>query len=437
MWILFLLVSLLAVTQAFSKSLDVSVSAKSAILINAETGAILYEKKADDRAYPASLTKIATCLYSIKKHKKDLNEVVSCPHHCLRRMSKSVKVAHNYKDPAYLLEPDGSHYMIKRGEELQFQELLYGLMISSGNDAANYLAYYIGGSIPKFVKEMNEYLTEIGCENTHFSNPHGLHHPKHYSTARDIVLMAREALKVDLIRSIISTKEHERLETNLQTAKRVQNKNLLIQSGKFFYPQAIGMKTGYHSDAGYTYAGVAKNHGRTLIAVLLGCDESYNQCFQDAIRLFDVAFEEEKEERLLFNKEENIFSRDVKHARGSLKATLTEDVAISYFPAEEPEITIELNWDHRLPSIEKGSFVGSINIIDKQGNLVTSSPLVATENVDRAFTALLVDAMRGEWVCPDEVQRILIFFLTIGVGLSLFGLFRVENVKKRRKVRKR
>lgn len=249
--------------------------------------------------------------------------------------------------------------------------------------------------------------------------------------------MAREALKVDLIRSIISTKEHERLETNLQTAKRVQNKNLLIQPGKFFYPQAIGMKTGYHSEAGYTYTGVAKNHGRTLIAVLLGCDESYNQCFRDAIRLFDAAFEEEKEERLLFNKQENVFSRDIKQARDSLKATLTEDIAISYYPAEEPEITIELNWDHRLPPIEKGSFVGAINILDKQGNLINSSPLVATENVDRAFSTLLADAMRGEWVCPEEVQKILIFFLSIAVGLSLFGLFRVENVKKRRKVRKR
>ena len=83
------------------------------------------------------------------------------------------------------------------------------------------------------------------------------------------------------------------------------------------------------------------------------------------------------------------------------------------------------------------NIIGSINILDKQGNLVNSSPLVATENVDRAFTALLADAMRGEWVCPDEVQKILIFFLSIAVGLSLFGLFRVENVKKRRKIRKR
>lgn len=434
---LFLFLLLLVAAVAYGETLDVSVTSKSAVLMNAETGAILFEKKADDHAYPASLTKIATCLYSLTKHNKDLSEVVSCPHQCLRKMSKSVKVAHNYKDPAYLLEPDGSNYMIKKGEELQYKELLYGLMVSSGNDAANYLAYHLGGDIPKFMQGMNEYLNEIGCQNTHFENPHGLHHPNHYSTAKDIALMAKEALKVDLILSIISTKEHERLETNLQTAKLVQNKNLLIQPGKFFYPQAIGMKTGYHSDAGYTYVGIAKNHGRTLIAVLLGCDESYNQCFRDAITLFDSAFEEEKEERLLFNKEENIFSRDVKQAKNPLTATLIEDISISYYPAEEPEVTIELNWDHRFPPIEKGSFVGSINILDKQGNFIKGSPLVATESVDRAFSALLADIMRGKWACPKEVQKILIFFLIIAVGLTLLELFRTEKVKKRRKVRKR
>ncbi|QVL57941.1 MAG: D-alanyl-D-alanine carboxypeptidase [Simkaniaceae bacterium] len=437
MRLLFLTFFLLAFTVANGEQLDIKVSAKSAILINAETGAVLYEKKADERAYPASLTKIATCLYSLKRNKNDLNEIVPCPHHCLRRMNKSVKIAHNYKDPAYLLEPDGSHYMIKRGEELQFKDLLYGLMVASGNDAANCLAHHIAGNIPKFVKGMNDYLKEIGCKNTNFANPHGLHHPRHYSTARDIALIAKEALKVDLIKSIISTKEHERLETNLQTAKTVQNKNQLIQPGKFFYPQAMGMKTGYHSDAGYTYASVAKNNGRTLIAVLLGCDESYYQCFRDAIRLFDAAFDEEKEQRLLFNKEENTFSRDVKQAKDHLKATLTEDIAISYYPAEEPEIMIELNWDHQLPPIEKGSFVGSINILDKQGNIINSSPLVATESVDRAFYALISDAMQGDWVCPQELQKILIFFLAIGVGLSLFGLYRVENMKKVRKVLKR
>lgn len=432
----FFIFSILLCSLLHSDPLDVNVSANSAILINAETGAVLYEKKADERAYPASLTKIATCLYAVKKNQEDLNAKVSAPHHLLRRMSKSVKLAHNYKDPAYLLEPDGTHYMIKRGEELEFTDLLYGLMLASGNDAANYLAHHVGGSVPNFMKGMNDYLKKIGCKETYFSNPHGLHHPKHYTTARDVALITKEALKDDLIRQIVSTKEHTRQQTNLQTAKTVQNKNQLIQPGKFFYPQAIGMKTGYHSDAGYTYAGAAKNDGRTLIAVVLGCDD-YHQCFRDAIRLFDAAFEQQKEERLLFRQAENTFTRDVKYGRETLKAILTEDVSIAYYPAEEPKITIELDWNHQIPPIEEGSFVGSINILDERGNVLSSAPLVATNQVNRGFTALIADAMRGDAVCPEDLQKILTLFLVVGVGVTLVWLYKIEEVKQKRKVRKR
>lgn len=432
----FFILSVCLCSFLHGESLDVKVSAKSAILINAETGAVLYEKKADDRAYPASLTKIATCLYAVKKNKEDLNARVGAPHHLLRRMSKSVKLAHNYKDPAYLLEPDGTHYMIKRGEELDFTDLLYGLMLASGNDAANYLAHHVGGSVPKFMKGMNGYLKDIGCKETHFSNPHGLHHPKHYTTARDIALFTREALKEELIREIVSTKEHTRQQTNLQTPKIIQNKNQLIQPGKFFYPQAIGMKTGYHSDAGYTYAGAAKNDGRTLIAVVLGC-EDYHQCFRDAIRLFDTAFEEKKEERLLFKQEENTFTRDVKYGRETLKATLTEDISIAYYPAEEPKITIELEWSHQMPPIEEGSFVGAINILDERGNVLNSAPLVAVNHVNRGITAFFADAIRGDAVCPQDLQKFLMVFLAIGVGVTLVWLYKIEEVKQTRKVRKR
>lgn len=419
-----------------SHPLDVKVSGKSAILINAETGAILYEKKADERAYPASLTKIATCLYAVKKNQNDLNAKVSAPPHLLRKMSKSVKLAHSYKDPAYLLEPDGTHYMIKSGEELEFIDLLYGLMLASGNDAANYLAHHVGGSVPKFMKGINDYLKQIGCKETHFSNPHGLHHPSHYTTARDIALITKEALQNELIRKIVSTKDHTRQQTNLQTPKMIQNKNQLIQPGKFFYPQAIGMKTGYHSDAGYTYAGAAKNEGRTLIAVVLGCDD-YHECFRDAIRLFDAAFDEKKEERLLFRQAENTFSRNIKYVRETLQAILTEDISISYYPAEEPKITIELDWNHQMPPIEAGSFVGSINILDERGNILSSAPLVATHQVNRGFTAFLGDAIYGNAVCPEDLRKILTLFLAVGVGITLVWLWKVKDVKQTRKISKR
>ncbi|NGX50371.1 MAG: D-alanyl-D-alanine carboxypeptidase DacF [Chlamydiae bacterium] len=403
--------------------LRVKVSAKSAILINGESGAILYEKNAHDRANPASLTKIATCLYAVKKYKSDLDDLVSAPHHCLRKMNKSVKVAHNYRDPAYLLEPDASHFWIKRGEELSFRDLLYGMMLASGGDAANYVAHHVGGTIFRFMKGMNSYLKEIGCEESNFSNPHGLHHPRHFSTAYDLSLIAKESLKSELINTIVSTREYERKETNLQGAKRVVNRNLLLQSGKFFYPRAVGMKTGYTSDAGYNIASVARDGERTLIAILLGGRDASSR-YRDTIRLFEAAFSEKKVERLLFKKDENSFSRLISKGRDHLRATLAEDVTISYYPAEEPEITIELNWEYQTPPIMRGSYVGAIKILNLKGEVIESSPLIATQDVERSYPALLGDALRGDLECPADLQSLLLFLLALGVVLSLYGIYR-------------
>ena len=433
---IFILIVFSYFSIACAEKLKVAVSAKHAILMNAETGAILYEKKSEDLAYPASLTKIATCLYAIKNYQNDLDTLINCPDHCLQRLSKPIKISHNYEDPPYLLEPDGSHYLIKKGEKLSFRELLYGLMIASGNDAANTLAHHVGGSISEFVEGMNRYVKKMGCQKTHFANPHGLHHPQHYSTAKDIALITREALQVPLICTIVATKEHERSQTNLQPPKTIENKNLLIQPGKFFYPQAVGMKTGYHSDAGYTYAGVAQYQDRTLIAVLLGCQGSYYQCFQDAICLFDAAFEEEKKERILFNKEDNLFYRRIRGGKQPLKAALTQNVTIAYYPAEEGELTIELNWQHKRPPIAKGSVVGRIQVLDQNGKEMQATSLVAQEDVCRTVSCALADLLFPEKIFCQNVRKRGLPFIAFG-GLLIGALFFwIQRGKKSRKIDK-
>jgi len=317
-WILSLL---LFITCLKAEPLPVNVSAQFAILMNAESGAILYEKQARERCFPASLTKMATGLYVALEKEESLDTLIACPQYCLQKMTKDLKVAHSYKDPAYFLEPDGTHYWLKEGEKLPLRDLLYGLMLASGNDAANTLAHHIGGSIPQFMEGLNSYLEKIGCRDTHFVNPHGLHHPDHWTTVYDLALIARECLKNPLMRTIVSTREHERVQTNLQAPKKVLNRDSLIQPGKFFYPRALGMKTGYHSDAGYTYACVARDGKRSLIAILLGHNDPL-QRFRDAIHLFEAAFDEKLEERLLFNKEENSFTRKIQGGKEALIGVL-------------------------------------------------------------------------------------------------------------------
>ena len=208
------------------------------------------------------------------------------------------------------MEPDGTHFWLKKGERLSLYDLMCGMMLASGNDAANVVAFHLGGSVSSFMKGVNTYVKGIGCKNTHFTNPHGLHHPDHYTTAYDMAQMARKAIEKPLIMNMVSLEEYHRPKTNAQEAKVVSQRNKLLVKGPFYYEKAHGIKTGYTENAQFTFASMAKDKNRTLIAVLLGCKSS-NSRYRDVIKLFDTAFIEKKVTRLLFNQEDNIFSKVV------------------------------------------------------------------------------------------------------------------------------
>jgi len=415
---------------ARAEPLKVKVSAKSAILMNAKTGAILYEKSAHETHYPASITKLATLVYALKQNEGDLDEVVTCPYHCLKRINFSVKEAHNYRDPAYWLEPEGTTFWIKRGEKLSFRDLLYGMMLVSGNDASNFIAHHIGGTIPKFMRGMNEYLEKIGCQNTRFYNPHGLHHPKHVTTAYDMALIMKEVLKNKTAHKIASTKEYERSETNMQSARLFKHTNQLLQPGKFFYSKAVGMKNGYHSIANHTFAGAAQQDDRILIAVLLDCEDS-NQRYRDAIRLFEAAFAQEEETRLLFNKDENFFTREIKKGKTPLRASLLENVLISYFPSEEPNISIELNWEALELPINEGAWVGEMHILDENHLILEKAPLYATKDVKKKSVVAFIDGLKTGSLDFTPLRNILIIFLLISIAVIVYFVFRFGKIISR------
>ncbi len=394
--------------------LKVHVDAKAALVMNAKTGAILYEKKGDEMQYPASLTKIATLLYALEKKKGNLDEVISCPSYCLKRIHSNVKVAHDYQDPAYWLEPDGTHFWIRRGEKLSFRNLLYGLMLASGNDAANCIAHHVGGRVDSFVEGMNNYLKQIGCRQTHFCNPHGLHHPKHVSTAHDIALIVKQALQNSLIRTIVASKQHERAKTNMQEKKLFFQHNLLLKEGKFFYSHAIGVKTGYTSKAGYNLAAAATQGERALIAVVLGCKDSKER-YRDTIRLFEKAFSELEETRLLFGKDENLFIREVDQARGVLSAALIDDVKIHYFPSEEPEVRIEMHWEAIDLPIQAGTWVGEMHVYDQNQILLEKAPLYAKENVEKKRYLKFLEYLNLGSYWKKQLIGIVAFFILGGL----------------------
>ncbi|MCY3974423.1 MAG: D-alanyl-D-alanine carboxypeptidase [Simkaniaceae bacterium] len=374
----------------FSAPLSLSVSADVAILMNAETGAVLYEKRGRHKTYPASLTKIATLLHACRSVADRggggrFEEKVTCPAPCLRTIRPELKRAHGYEDPPYILETDGTAFGIRVGEILSLGDLLHGMMLVSGNDAANCVAYHIGGTVSGFAEEMNRYVRRLGCSDTRFLNPHGLHHPGHVSTAYDLALITRELVQNGPAFAIFGKERYVCDKTNRRESVAIRHNGRLLQPGTFHYPRVIGMKTGYHAAAGYTLAAVAKEGDRMLIAVVLGCKSSVRR-YRDVIRLFEEAFSQEKVTRLLFHEEDPLLMRLDLSRSGSREGHLcrvrpAKGVAISYFPAEIPDITVTMEKRDRPLPIGKGEVVGDLYVTDDRGSLLAHSPLCADEEI--------------------------------------------------------
>lgn len=366
-------------------TLKVDMSAKAAILINEETGAVLYEKNAHTPLYPASITKVITALYALEKKGHALDEEVIASHDAVSTVHPHIRRAHQKGHPPYRLEFGGTHIGIKAGEALNLRTLLYGLMLASGNDAANVIAQHVSGSVPQFMNELNAYVKAKGCKNTVLFTPHGLPHPDHKTTAYDMAKLTRIALQYPVFRDVVKTVAYTRPQTNKQSESVFHQHNALVKPGKFYYPKATGVKTGYTTAGGYTLVASAEDENRKLIAVLLGY-EQLQERYKDAIALFEAAFNEPKVTRTLFSKEFDLFSCPIRGGKRPLQATIPTDLVLSYYPSEEPQFNASIEWNSIELPIEPGKLVGQIRITSvPKGKVLVQMPLFATQHVEATF----------------------------------------------------
>ncbi len=251
-------------------------AATSAILIEANSGEVVFEKNADQIMFPASTTKILTVLLglNIGKTNDQLNETVTISAEAMN------------------IPEDSSTIPLSAGETIRFEDLLYATMVKSGNEGANAIAEIISGSIPAFVDVMNETAQMMGCTSTHFVNPHGLHDDNHYTTARDMAIIAREAMNNSAFRQIAATTSYALPRSNMQRARTLRNSdNALMNQGEnnsYYYPYANGIKTGFHDQAGRCYVGSATKNGVTLISVVL--NSSSTGRWTDTKKLMEYGF---------------------------------------------------------------------------------------------------------------------------------------------------
>lgn len=275
---IFLILIILSLTNTHILASAPTINSQSAIAIDADSGIVLYGKSINEKVYPASTTKILTAILALENLPLDKSVVVS-------------KTAIN-------IPWDSSSIYLKEGEIITVKELLYGLLLDSGNDAANVLAENVSGSISEFVKLMNSKLAKLGCNNTHFVNAHGYSDPKHYTTAEDMAKLLKYCIKNDTFLEIMSTKTYTMNETNKTKTKRYfSNTNRLIQKKSDsryarYYEYCVGGKTGYTEESGRTLVTYGKKDNKNVIVTVFNGKDINGEDtrYTDAINLFEYAF---------------------------------------------------------------------------------------------------------------------------------------------------
>jgi len=330
---------------------DISISGKSAILINAENGDVYYEKNADQRLGMASTTKLMTAIVALELCHPDT--VITIP-------QEAVGV-------------EGSSVYLVRGERLTLKELLYALLLSSANDAAVAIAVGTAGSVDGFVDKMNCVARDMGLTQTNFVNPHGLFDDNHYTTAHELAKIARAALENELISEIVRSLKATIPHDGIEGKRLLVNHNRLLKG----YDGAIGMKTGFTKKTGRCLVSAAKRNGLTLIVVTLDAPDDW----RDHAALLDYGFD--SYERIIFySAGELTYSYPLSDGeKDTVALTNAEPLILTVRRgARELDITVEAPARFIVGETKKGERFGSVTVM--ADGISVSSPLVISENIN-------------------------------------------------------
>lgn len=347
-----LVLSLLLILPCFSVSAEasgVSVSAKSAVLINADTLDVLYNKAEHEKRGIASTTKILTSLIALEYGEPE-KEVVA-------------------DKEAVMVE--GTSIGLKAGDKITLKSLVYGMLLESGNDAANVAAFAISGNTTQFAVLMNKYAGEIGMLNSNFTNPSGLTDKNHYSTAYDMALLTSVAIKNPIFRKICSTESAVIDFGTPEISRKFSNHNRLLNE----YDGVFGVKTGYTKASGRCLVTACENNGVTLICVTLNAYDDWN----DHKKLFDYGFS------LYTEIESDVDIKSISvpvvcSDKKSVSVNFSDDFRLNVLK-DNPQLTSSVYVEQLLyPPVKKGDIVGEIIFKDYNNKIIAIVPLVSCDN---------------------------------------------------------
>lgn len=405
--IIFILIFTLNISICYGISDSPEISANAAILIDTSTEKVLYSKNANEKMYPASTTKILTAILTIENC--NLDDIVTVPYEAISTIPSGYSVA--------ALQP---------GEQLTVEQLLQVLLVHSANDAGNVLAYHISGSIESFANLMNQKVLELGLENTHFTNPSGIHDENHYTTAYDLAIIMKYCMKNTTFRNISGLKYCTIPATNKYEKRVFNTTNELLtntSSSNYYYKYAIAGKTGYTTQAKNCLVSVAKKDNLELICVVLSAGLYSNNVsgrFTDSKALFNFGYDNYTIRKI---REKDAIATQIEINNGT-KETRNLDLLISNDITAvisqdnlETEFTPDIIINENLfAPISQGQVVGKI--IYSIDEIEYSSDLIASHSVEESGSLKLV-----------------IQILTIILVLFLLYKLLFENHPKKKKYR--
>lgn len=410
---------------------------ESTVVIDGNTGEVLFSKNSRIRMYPASTTKIMTLLLAVESG-VSFDTVVTVP------------------PEAADVPTDSSLIPVYKGEITTFGDLLYGMMIHSGNDGANAIAVLLAGSLDNFVAKMNQRAAELGCVGTHFTNAHGYHNENHYSTAQDLALITKEALKYDSVRDIVSTTSYTMNVSPRGEVPLSSKTSLLYENSSYYYEECIGVKTGTHSRAGKCFIGAAEKDGVLLITVTLNCAEDSNK-WVDSIRMFNYGFTcytpysleqmfEKTSSRIATVKISNAHEDDPMNGVLQLNIAQVSNSEYERMVQKNSESALaaalddfvsrcEINiTDNLAAPISTGEIIGSFSYTAQDGEVITASLIAGRDVEAQPDPITLYDVFPFLRIFENTLVQLLILVLVLLIlALILYNRAKRRRIERRRR----
>jgi len=408
-----ILIMLLNLNFIFAEP-NLNIYSPAAILIDANTGKVLYEKNANQKMYPASTTKILTSIIALE-HIQDL--------------SKQITISRNAVNSV----PVGSSIAgYRAGEIVTLEQVLNTVLISSANDGANILAEEVSGSIDNFVSLMNQTAKGLGAYNSNFVNAHGFHDPNHYSTAHDLALIAKYAIKNEKFKEIVCKTKYNIAPTNkVEETRYFRNTNKLILPNDNYYMEDVkGIKTGYTSDAGNCLVSFASRNGVNIISVVLGGKSMENnklEVYEDSTTLLNYGLNNYMPHTILY--EGDVVQEVVPKKSGNKNLQLIAQTSINTIiengstPNFETVIDIDKNIE---APIENGQKLGKITYKSKD-IIIGESNLIAATKVKKQNIFIEIIKWLG---------IILLALVFLIIFLIFFNYFRIKYYYRQKKLNK-